>query len=62
MFPLPKRLSSSFGIIGNDPKLAFRTQPGGITRLVEVRNIAETDDGYWTQVCVLYVCKLPTMS
>ncbi|KAF8328817.1 high-temperature-induced dauer-formation protein-domain-containing protein [Cantharellus anzutake] len=53
MFPFPK-LSSSFGLIGNDPKLAFRTQPGGITKLAEVRNIAETDDAYWSQYVQLF--------
>lgn len=50
MFPLPKNLGSSLGFIGNDPKLAFRTQPSGIARLAEKQNIAETDDAYWSQV------------
>jgi hypothetical protein len=49
MFSVPK-LSSSLGLIGNDPKLAFRTQPSGIARLAEGALIAETDDAYWSQV------------
>jgi hypothetical protein len=44
----PKRLSS-LGL-GSDPKLAFRTQPGGVAKLAEKREIAETDDAYWAQV------------
>ncbi|KAG9047480.1 hypothetical protein FS837_002125, partial [Tulasnella sp. UAMH 9824] len=54
MFSLPKRLSTSFGIIGDDPKLAFRTQPSGIRRLAEVRNIPPTDDKYWSQFVELF--------
>lgn len=49
MFSVPK-LSSSLGLLGNDPKLAFRTQPNGIARLAEKTPIAETDDAYWSQV------------
>lgn len=49
MFSVPK-LGNSLGFIGNDPKLAFRTQPNGIARLAEKTPIAETDDGYWSQV------------
>jgi hypothetical protein len=52
----PKRLTS-LGL-GSDPKLAFRTQPGGIAKLAEKREIAETDDAYWAQVFQLY-CALP---
>lgn len=37
MFALPKKLSSSLGIIGDDPKLAFRTQASGIRRMIDVR-------------------------
>ncbi|KAG8953735.1 hypothetical protein FRC04_001939 [Tulasnella sp. 424] len=54
MFSLPKRLSTSFGIIGDDPKLAFRTQPSGIRRLAEARNIPATDDKYWSQFVELF--------
>ena len=54
MFSVPK-LGSSLGLIGNDPKLAFRTQPSGIARLAERAPIAETDDAYWSQVSV-YAC------
>ena len=53
MFPLPKKLSSSLGslsFLGNDPKLAFRTEPSGIAKLADQRGIAETDDVYWSQV------------
>ena len=34
---LPTKLTSPFGILGDDAKLSFRTQPGGIRRLAEVR-------------------------
>jgi hypothetical protein len=54
MFNLPKKLGESFGFIGNDPKLAFRTQPSGIARLADKTNIAETDDAYWSQVSLVY--------
>ncbi|KAF8309828.1 hypothetical protein DL93DRAFT_2044105, partial [Clavulina sp. PMI_390] len=42
------------GLIGNDPKLAFRTQPSGIARLAEKAPIAETDDAYWSQYVLLF--------
>ncbi|KAG9024760.1 hypothetical protein FRB95_011122 [Tulasnella sp. JGI-2019a] len=54
MFSIPRKLSSSFGILGNDPKLGFRTQPSGIKRLVEDRNIPATDDTYWSQYVLLF--------
>lgn len=34
---LPQKLTSPFGILGDDAKLAFRTQPGGIRKLAEQR-------------------------
>jgi hypothetical protein len=52
----PKRLGS-LGL-GSDPKLAFRTQPGGIAKLAEKKEIAETDDAYWAQV-FLPVLRIP---
>lgn len=55
MFPLPKKLSSSFGLLGDDAKLAFRTQPNGIAKLAEKRDISETDDVYWSQACAVYL-------
>lgn len=30
---LPSQLSAPFGILGDEPKLAFRSQPGGIAKL-----------------------------
>jgi hypothetical protein len=50
MLSLPKKLSSPFGILGDDAKLAFRTQPGGIAKLFETRNISAADETYWSQV------------
>lgn len=37
MFSIPRKLSSSLGIIGDDPKLAFRTQASGLRRLLDNR-------------------------
>ena len=34
---LPSRLSAPFGILGDEPKLAFRSQPGGIAKLASIR-------------------------
>lgn len=33
----PQKLASPFGLLGNDAKLSFRTQPGGIRKLSECR-------------------------
>jgi len=34
---LPSKLSAPFGILGDEPKLAFRSQPGGIAKLASIR-------------------------
>ena len=34
---IPQKLTSPFGILGDDAKLQFRTQPGGIRKLAEIR-------------------------
>ena len=34
---LPSKLSAPFGILGDEPKLAFRSQPGGIAKLASSR-------------------------
>ena len=34
---IPQKLRSPFGILGDDAKLQFRTQPGGIRNLAEIR-------------------------
>lgn len=39
---LPSKLSAPFGILGDEPKLAFRSQPGGIAKLAfsRARNLS----------------------
>lgn len=34
---IPRQLSSPFGLLGDDAKLAFRSQPNGIVKLANVR-------------------------
>ena len=34
---LPSQLSAPFGILGDEPKLAFRSKPGGIAKLASSR-------------------------
>ena len=34
---LPSKLSAPFGILGDEPKLAFRSKPGGIAKLASSR-------------------------
>ncbi|EJD02089.1 uncharacterized protein FOMMEDRAFT_20875 [Fomitiporia mediterranea MF3/22] len=50
---LPQKLTSPFGILGDDAKLSFRTQPGGIRKLAESRAISATDT-YWEQYATLF--------
>ncbi|KLO07390.1 hypothetical protein SCHPADRAFT_922914 [Schizopora paradoxa] len=50
---LPQKLASPLGLFVNDSKLAFRTQPSGIRRLAENRNINLTDS-YWDQFITLF--------
>ncbi|KDQ20543.1 hypothetical protein BOTBODRAFT_26557 [Botryobasidium botryosum FD-172 SS1] len=53
MFALPRKLSSPFGLLGDDAKLAFRTKPTGIARLSDTRNIPESDE-YWSQYATIF--------
>ncbi|EJD53359.1 hypothetical protein AURDEDRAFT_111005 [Auricularia subglabra TFB-10046 SS5] len=50
---IPKQLTSPFGILGDDAKLAFRSSPDGVQKLANTRNIAATDS-YWEQYTVLF--------
>ncbi|KAF9009367.1 high-temperature-induced dauer-formation protein-domain-containing protein [Cyathus striatus] len=50
---IPQRLTAPFGLLGDEAKLAFPSQPGGILKLVTVRNISLTDS-YWDQYFVLF--------
>jgi hypothetical protein len=34
---IPQRLTAPFGLLGDDAKLAFRSQPGGIAKLITTR-------------------------
>lgn len=34
---IPRRLTAPFGLLGDEAKLAFPTQPGGIAKLAAVR-------------------------
>ncbi|KAG9086018.1 hypothetical protein FS749_003968, partial [Ceratobasidium sp. UAMH 11750] len=54
MFGLGKRLSTPFGLLGEDPKLSFRTKKSGISRLAESPNIPESDESYWSQYYLLF--------
>ncbi|GJE86851.1 high-temperature-induced dauer-formation protein-domain-containing protein [Phanerochaete sordida] len=48
---LPQKIP--FNLLGDEAKLAFRSQPGGIAKLAATRNIPETDS-YWNQYLVLF--------
>lgn len=50
---LPQKLSSPFALLGDEAKLAFRSQPSGVAKLASTRNIAESDT-YWDQYIVLF--------
>ncbi|KAI0287914.1 high-temperature-induced dauer-formation protein-domain-containing protein [Russula brevipes] len=50
---LPQKFSSPFALLGDEAKLAFRSQPGGISKLASIRHIAESD-AYWDQYAVLF--------
>ncbi|RXW24176.1 hypothetical protein EST38_g1654 [Candolleomyces aberdarensis] len=50
---LPQRLSAPFGLLGDEAKLAFPSQPGGIVKLWATKNISERDS-YWEQYFVLF--------
>ncbi|TFK55288.1 hypothetical protein OE88DRAFT_1675005 [Heliocybe sulcata] len=53
MFKLPSNLSAPFGLLGDEAKLSFRSQPGGIAKLASTRNISDTDT-YWNQYVELF--------
>ncbi|EGN94259.1 hypothetical protein SERLA73DRAFT_114402 [Serpula lacrymans var. lacrymans S7.3] len=50
---LPQTFTAPFGLLSDEAKLAFRSQPQGIAKLASTRNIAETDS-YWNQYFVLF--------
>ncbi|KAH7107456.1 high-temperature-induced dauer-formation protein-domain-containing protein [Auriculariales sp. MPI-PUGE-AT-0066] len=50
---LPKQLTSPFGLLGDDAKLAFCSGPDGIQKLANMRGITETDS-YWQQYTTLF--------
>ncbi|PFH52389.1 hypothetical protein AMATHDRAFT_56905 [Amanita thiersii Skay4041] len=50
---LPQKFTAPFGLLGDEAKLAFPTQPGGITKLASVRHISE-NDSYWEQYFILF--------
>ncbi|GBE82466.1 hypothetical protein SCP_0408500 [Sparassis crispa] len=50
---LPQRINVPFNLLGDEPKLAFRSQPGGISKLAATRSIPETDS-YWDQYVILF--------
>ncbi|KAF4615248.1 hypothetical protein D9613_002761 [Agrocybe pediades] len=49
---IPSKLTA-FGLLGDEAKLAFPSQPNGITKLYTVRNIPASDS-YWEQYFVLF--------
>ncbi|KAI0318359.1 high-temperature-induced dauer-formation protein-domain-containing protein [Amylostereum chailletii] len=53
MFKIPQKLSAPFGLLGDEAKLGFRSQPTGIAKLASTRNISESD-AYWDQYLVLF--------
>ncbi|KAF8626777.1 hypothetical protein AX15_004695 [Amanita polypyramis BW_CC] len=50
---LPQKFTAPFGLLGDDAKLAFPVQPGGIAKLASVRNIPDNDN-YWEQYFILF--------
>ncbi|TFK26405.1 hypothetical protein FA15DRAFT_667496 [Coprinopsis marcescibilis] len=50
---LPQKFSAPFGLLGDEAKLAFPNQPGGIPKLWTTRNIPPSDS-YWEQYYVLF--------
>ncbi|KAF7968571.1 hypothetical protein HWV62_30117 [Athelia sp. TMB] len=58
---LPQRLTAPFEM-GDGAKLAFRSQPGGISKLATARNLSENDT-YWEQLNALkYIVLFDTPS
>ncbi|KAG7452752.1 uncharacterized protein BT62DRAFT_958767 [Guyanagaster necrorhizus] len=50
---IPQKLASPFGLLPDEKKLGFRSQPGGLSKLATVRNIPESDT-YWDQYISLF--------
>ncbi|KAH6918882.1 high-temperature-induced dauer-formation protein-domain-containing protein [Coprinopsis sp. MPI-PUGE-AT-0042] len=50
---IPQRFSAPFGLLGDEAKLAFPSQPEGITKLWTTRNISARDS-YWDQYFILF--------
>ncbi|KIJ69506.1 hypothetical protein HYDPIDRAFT_106142 [Hydnomerulius pinastri MD-312] len=50
---LPQKLTAPFGLLTDEAKLAFRSRPEGISKLITIRNITETDS-YWDQYFTLF--------
>ncbi|KAI0933902.1 hypothetical protein AcW1_005595 [Taiwanofungus camphoratus] len=50
---LPHKITVPFNLLGDEAKLAFRSQPGGIAKLATTRNIADSDS-YWDQYVALF--------
>ncbi|KAF9264896.1 hypothetical protein L218DRAFT_925592 [Marasmius fiardii PR-910] len=50
---IPQRFSTSFGLLPDAEKLAFRSQPNGLQKLATTRHIPE-NDSYWNQYIVLF--------
>ncbi|KZT28593.1 hypothetical protein NEOLEDRAFT_1129424 [Neolentinus lepideus HHB14362 ss-1] len=53
MFKLRSNFTAPFGLLGDEAKLSFRSQAGGIAKLASTRNISETDT-YWNQYVELF--------
>ncbi|EPQ58471.1 hypothetical protein GLOTRDRAFT_114891 [Gloeophyllum trabeum ATCC 11539] len=53
MFKLRPNLAAPFGLLGDEAKLSFRSQAGGIAKLASTRNISGTD-AYWNQYVELF--------
>ncbi|KAI6038982.1 high-temperature-induced dauer-formation protein-domain-containing protein [Pisolithus marmoratus] len=50
---LPLKLTAPFGLLTDEAKLAFRSKPEGISKLVSTRHIP-ANDRYWDQYCTLF--------
>ncbi|KAF8841173.1 hypothetical protein BDN67DRAFT_928885 [Paxillus ammoniavirescens] len=50
---LPQKLTAPFGLLTDEAKLAFRSRPEGISKLISTRNISEADS-YWDQYFTLF--------
>ncbi|KDR73482.1 hypothetical protein GALMADRAFT_227930 [Galerina marginata CBS 339.88] len=50
---IPQKFTAPFGLLGDEAKLAFPSQPNGITKLSTTRNIPPSD-AYWEQYFILF--------